>query len=333
MKPKLICLTPVRNEAWALDAFLTATSLWADHIIVADQNSTDGSREIYKKYPKVKMIENDGSELDENYRMNILYAEARKIEGEKALFMLDADEIFTANYSETADWQKIINAKAGDIFQFHWAELNSDATCYNEPNFWYQWAFYDDGTMPVAGKIHVARVPWPQNSTPNEIFVTDFKVMHLPYLNTERVKSKSRFYQCYIWLYQNTAKPIKAVQLYRGYANPEKFEPNTPVPDCFFANYKAQNIDLLKLIDFSKTFCWQDEQVLEYFKQKGTKYFSKLDIWDKTWLENLSKIAGKEISDPRNIFDKLLHFYLRKTQKYSKIKIVRGIDKILKKII
>ncbi|MDR1543280.1 MAG: hypothetical protein LBS50_02495 [Prevotellaceae bacterium] len=65
-------------------------------------------------------------------------------------------------------------------------------------------------------------------------------------------------------------------------------------------------------------------------KQKGTKYFSKLDIWDKTWLENLSKIAGKEIRDPRNIFDKLLHYYLRKTQKYKTNKIVKEIDKILK---
>jgi len=38
-QPLLICMTPVRNEAWILHAFLKATSLWADHIIIADQNS------------------------------------------------------------------------------------------------------------------------------------------------------------------------------------------------------------------------------------------------------------------------------------------------------
>jgi hypothetical protein len=29
-------MTPVRNEASVLHAFLKATSLWADHIIIAD---------------------------------------------------------------------------------------------------------------------------------------------------------------------------------------------------------------------------------------------------------------------------------------------------------
>ena len=41
-KPLLIDLTPVFNEAWVLPAFLKATSLWADYIIIADQMSTDG---------------------------------------------------------------------------------------------------------------------------------------------------------------------------------------------------------------------------------------------------------------------------------------------------
>jgi glycosyltransferase involved in cell wall biosynthesis len=49
MKPTIICLTPVKNEAWLLDRFLQATSLWADFIIIADQMSTDGSQEIAKK--------------------------------------------------------------------------------------------------------------------------------------------------------------------------------------------------------------------------------------------------------------------------------------------
>ena len=40
-KPLQVVMTPVRNEAWVLKAFLEATSLWADYIIVADQMSTD----------------------------------------------------------------------------------------------------------------------------------------------------------------------------------------------------------------------------------------------------------------------------------------------------
>lgn len=41
-KPIINYLTPVRNEVWILDRFLKAASFWADHIIIADQMSTDG---------------------------------------------------------------------------------------------------------------------------------------------------------------------------------------------------------------------------------------------------------------------------------------------------
>lgn len=54
----MIVLTPVFNEAWILPAFLIAMSLWADYIIIADQMSTDGSREIYKEFEKVIVINN-----------------------------------------------------------------------------------------------------------------------------------------------------------------------------------------------------------------------------------------------------------------------------------
>ncbi len=51
-KPLLICLTPIKNEAWILDRFLKCASLWADYIIIADQQSTDSSIEIAKNILK-----------------------------------------------------------------------------------------------------------------------------------------------------------------------------------------------------------------------------------------------------------------------------------------
>jgi glycosyltransferase involved in cell wall biosynthesis len=325
--PKLICLTPVRNEAWILDAFLSATSLWADHIIIADQNSTDGSREIYKKYPKVTVVENNDADLHETNRQRLLFAEARKIQGDRVLIALDADEIFTANYMETGDWQKIVSAKAGDMFNFKWAELNSEATCYNVPDSWFQWGMYDDGTNPTKeGKIHIVRVPWTKTRPDNEVFVSDFYVMHLQFLNKIRLRSKQNFYQCFLLLKEGK-NPINLV---RGHLDVGLMKNTTTIPDYFFENYKKQGIDILKLVDFSNTYCWQDERVLEYFAEKGTSFFRRLDIWDETWLAQLSKIAGKEISDPRRWSDKLLHRYLRKTQKYKNTFLIKIIDEIWK---
>jgi hypothetical protein len=34
----VICIVPVKNEAWILGNFLTCAQKWADHIIVADHN-------------------------------------------------------------------------------------------------------------------------------------------------------------------------------------------------------------------------------------------------------------------------------------------------------
>ena len=65
-------MTPVKNEAWILPLFLQSASIWADYIIIADQSSTDGSREIASRFPKVVLIENDSADLDEEYRNHIL---------------------------------------------------------------------------------------------------------------------------------------------------------------------------------------------------------------------------------------------------------------------
>jgi hypothetical protein len=71
--------------------------------------STDGSREIALSYPKVILIDNDNPDFNEAERQRLLISKAREIEGDKILFGLDADEIFSANFSQTTDWQKILN--------------------------------------------------------------------------------------------------------------------------------------------------------------------------------------------------------------------------------
>jgi len=85
-RPIIICLTPVKNESWILEKFLKCASLWADHIIVADQNSQDNSREIAAKFPKVHII-NNPSQFHEGERQALLLREARKIEGPKLLML------------------------------------------------------------------------------------------------------------------------------------------------------------------------------------------------------------------------------------------------------
>src|SRR5207247_9635192 len=63
---RVVVVTPVRNEAWILERFLSVTSRFADHIIVADQRSSDGSRAICSRYPNVTVIDNPTDEFNED---------------------------------------------------------------------------------------------------------------------------------------------------------------------------------------------------------------------------------------------------------------------------
>ena len=82
-RPTIVVVTPVRNEAWVMDAFLTCASSWADFILLADQHSDDGTREIASKYEKVKLIDNNISEMNQAAARELLFREVDKIEGDK----------------------------------------------------------------------------------------------------------------------------------------------------------------------------------------------------------------------------------------------------------
>ena len=137
-RPALVVMTPVRNEAWVLRAFLEAVSLWADYIIIADQMSTDGSREIAMEYPKVKLIENNHKEMHQAATRRLLFEEARKIKGDKILFALDADEFLSGDFVNVDDWEKILCSRPGDMFWWKWMNLKkNDITKYSTSRYYY----------------------------------------------------------------------------------------------------------------------------------------------------------------------------------------------------
>ena len=87
VKPKIIVVTPVKNEDWILDRFLSVTSQFADLIIIADQNSTDKSIEICQRYPKVKLIQNNSEQYDEASRQILLLQTARELVPEHKIIL------------------------------------------------------------------------------------------------------------------------------------------------------------------------------------------------------------------------------------------------------
>ena len=323
-KPLLIVLTPVFNEAWILPAFLKATSLWADYIIIADQMSTDGSRELYKQYPKVKVIDNPRKEMHQAATRRLLFEEAKKIDGDKILFALDADEFLSGNFVETDGWKTIMNSAPGDVFEFRWMNLSADATKYSTWQPYYWAAHLDEellnGMFPD-NFIHEWRLPWP-NKVNHEYVIEDISFIHYARVNIKRQRNKERFYQ----ISQTTPmEKYSGVKLYRQY-HPVIEETLYDIPRDAYAYYEAKGVDVQGLIDLSEDGAHYTESVLMNIQKKGIVFYRKLNVWDDDFLNQ------NHMDDPRRWMDKWIHKYLHKTNHRRDNFFIRAIDMILKKI-
>ena len=322
--PLLIVLTPVFNEAWILHAFLKATSLWADYIIIADQMSTDGSRDIYPQYEKVIVVDNPRKEMHQAATRRLLFEEAKKIEGDKILFTLDADEFLSGDFMQTKGWQAIVASKPGDVFEFRWMNLSADVSKYSTWQHYYWAAHIDEdllnGQFPD-NFIHEWRLPWPEHVN-HEYKIDDISFVHFARVNVLRQRNKERFYQI------SQSAPMgkySGIRFYRQY-HPVLEETFYEVPMDTYACYEANGIDVVEMLNLQDEGKHYTDAVLRKIGEKGIEYFKKLDVWESGFLRN------NNLRDPRTWWDKMMHTYLRATNKYQKTILIRIIDKLLKKI-
>lgn len=302
-RPLIICITPVKNEAWILDLFLRTTSMWADYIIIADQHSDDGSREIAMKFPKVRLIDNNAEDFNEPERQVLLLNEARKIIGDKLIIALDADEILSAEALNSANWKKMFNAKPGTAFGFRWPLINSDFELfwYSDDN-WRYFAYRDDGAIHIGNKIHSPRIPISQD-TKLEV-IDSFVIMHYQFVDWQRMQSKHRWYQCYERVNFPTKNQIELYRMYHHMYNKKQLH---VIPDNWFSGYLEKQINVCE-VRIDNFYHW-DGLVEKYMKEYGANYFKYVDV------------VGN---------NNLLLRYLNNTQKYSHLFVIRAIDKLLK---
>lgn len=300
----IVVLTPVKNEAWILPLFLKATSAWADYIIVSDQGSSDGSKEIARSFPKVRLIENDALDDFDEYRMRKpLFDAAREIEGNRVLVSLDADE-FLSEFEGKA-WEKVMSQPKGTLIR-----LSCFNVCPDLKNGWRDneadVVFVDDGRpYENSGLVHVTR------SIVSEMTLSEDNLffLHFQFVNWKRMESKHRWYQCY----EHINYPEKsAIDLFRKYhwMYSDRL-PVEPIRESWLNQYEKKGIDLSKV--FYDDYFWWDEKILEYLERFGTEYFANLDIWGIDW-KKYAKRNDKKIRVKRNIKSRLLLWYLDRTK-------------------
>lgn len=312
-KTNVICLTPVRNEGWMLERFLRAAELWADEVILADQGSTDETREIAARFEKVRVIDNPNPGYDEGGRQRLLLDAARELPGRRFVIALDADEFLTPTWADSRQWREALEAPLGTVFAFDWVNVLADGQSAYIPSEKVPFAFIDDGSEHNGVAIHSTRIPVADLTRIRDL--DELKVLHLQFTDWRRMKSKQRWYQCWELL-QNTGK--RPVQIYRQYHRMDAFPESEirPLGADWLDGYREQGIDLAPRDSGGPL--WWDQEVLDWIVEHGSQRFRKLDIWDVPWGELAPELGRNlepaSISDPRRSVDRGILRWLAMTQ-------------------
>lgn len=278
--PHIIALTPVRNEDWILERFLDVTSRFADRIILADQHSTDRSREIAARFPKVTLIDNPATGFNEAERQLLLLEAARRLApGPRILLALDADEIVAADAVLSPDWPRMLAAPPGTVLGLERVDLLEDESKVMRHGLWTALGYVDDGAPHNPLLIHSTRVPAPPDAP--VLVLPGIKVLHYALVRPSAVAAKSRWYSALENTLGTCANPLKRRARYHDmmdFAGTARIE---PVDHRWLAGWEAQGIRMRG--DAAPTSYWYDDEVLRLFAQHGERKYWWDDIWDVDW--------------------------------------------------
>ena len=332
--PQLVVITPVRNEAWVLEAWLTHVSSWADHIIIADHHSTDGSREIAAGFPKVTLIDNPCNEWVENVCRTALLAEASKIQGDKIIFALDADEFLSDGFENTEGWQRITHATGNIVFEFRWFNLYGDMQHGMVEGAYAEWVAHYNADVDIVEEyrqrefhaVHCVRVPCLEADRCRYETIDDIRFVHLGNLNRRRMRNKLDFYQ--VVNHDKNQHKSNPINLYRSYTDCVNFSlpasSKLPRPVQLTTLGGTDITHLLRSTDPGEHYIKEISNILA---REGCRKFRWLFIWDNPDLRS----AGITYQPPQPA--RLIYRYLKATQKHHQSLLIKAVDYLIKKVV
>jgi hypothetical protein len=323
-----ISLTPTRNERWVIRHFLAAANCWANHIVVADQGSVDGTRDVLQTTETVTFVDNDSAVFDEKRRQHLLIDRARQFPGKRILIALDADEALSANVRSSVEWQRVLAARPGTVLRFRWVNILPGFKTAWIPRDPTPFGFIDDGSEHTPSLIHSRRVPWPAGAA--VIDLEDVVVLHFQYLAWDRMVSKHRWYQAWEHLTHRQKGPLDIFRAYHHmYGSWDRSDVH-PVRSEWLEGYDRAGIDFRTLKGEAVT--WWDSEVVQMLRDGGPESFRKLAIWDQDWNTVADRVglAHGDLSDPRSVLEKIAHRVLLATQGHRGRWPVRAFERCLR---
>ncbi len=270
---KIITLLPVKNEGWILRSTLKNMSDFSDHIIIADQNSTDDSSSIYKEFEKVNVIQNNNQNHNNSVRWQLLDYSREKFGINNLIICIDADEMIQPDAIQYIKNYISKNNNQSISFTFPWIQLWSGVEKHRVDSVWennYKGiAFLDNGDIDYERKKilndHTGRIP----VCSKEIKIDQFPLLHYQYIDLNQSEIKQIWYKCSELISGNNAKKI-------NYKYSVAINNNVILEPI--------NKDWLKylpLVSFQYNINtdWRYIEIIKWFNQKGILFFESLDIW------------------------------------------------------
>ncbi len=270
-------MMPVRNEDWVIEHSLACLSAFCDVILVSDQDSDDGSREICRRFPKVVLLESSQRLVCEQARWQLIDA-ARDYEGSNLLWCTDADELVSPALATQFVNAQLGNVEPGTIVECSYYHLWNRPDRYrtegaNYAPYWKEVGLRDDRRMDYSRvrrlPLHEARVPI--EGAVARVRAENLPVLHLQWLLAERNQMKQAWYRCREWL--DGEKSAASINAFYSVTLPNAAVPTDDVPSAWIADVTMPDLS----IDHIPS--WQEREVRGWFDERSPAFFEPLEIW------------------------------------------------------
>jgi glycosyltransferase involved in cell wall biosynthesis len=300
---KIIALVPVRNEAWVLEHSLACWSGFCDVVIVNDQMSTDATREICRRFPKVVLLESKPadvvSRLPQQARWRLLDA-ARNYDGHNLLWCTDADELtppsiarrFFEQHEGDLAPRRVIECRFYNLWD-SLAKYRQDLSYYGP--LWKPMGFVDDRVVDYprgdVRPLHEPRMPIEAGT--DALKADGLPILHLQWTMWNRNQTKQAWYRCIDFMDKRmTAAEVNAfysVTLREIYVHTE------PVPQEWLADVTLPDASV------DRQPAWQEAEILGWFGERGVEFFEPLEIWHVPSLrQEFRRRTGREPQPDRS---------------------------------
>ncbi len=277
-QPFIVGLMPVRNESAIIDQSLRALACYTDAIVVLDDASEDNTLAIIESLAtecKIKaIIKKTIWHRDEPGDKNLLLKAGRELGGTHFI-VIDADEMFTANFAQNNFLKNLIlRLNPGDRLAFYMFHIWKHSGQYRhyEPAQ-KEMIFCDDGISGYNSDfIHTPRVPISKQGALLILENCKYGIMHFEPINFRNLRIKYAWYMC---LHKIRKSKFTDEQLNEFYA--QLLDDSAIALHATHADWFAYPFYDEKAYHASR---WEEQHVIDWIKEYGRDYFASLAIWD-----------------------------------------------------